>query len=332
MPPRRKPTSTTNSFTEALKFISLITKDAGTINETHVHIQDHKITAFNGILAAGCRVDNELTACPQIKLAIEALSKCGQNIAITQLDNNRLSIRSEKFKAIVPCIATELLSATIPDPPVADIDDRLKQAFEVAGLLKDENGQMIYNVSVLMNGQSIVSSLSGSMIIEYWHGLNLPDRLSIPKTLIGPLSKINKKLIKFGYSPSSITLYFEDDSWLRSQLYAENWPDVAHVFDCKPNLWPFPADFWTGLAAIAPFSDGLCHFHAGCLSSHSDLAAGASFEIPNLPSGPIFPIKQLMALQPWASHVDWQVQGPNGAMLLAQGKAARAIIAGCKHG
>lgn len=335
MPPRPKKPSvaavTSNAFADALKFCSLILKDHGTINETHVHIKDNWITAFNGTLAVGHKVNNDLHACPQIKLSIEALSKCGQNIAITQLDNNRLSIKSDKFKAIIPCITTDLLAVAIPDPPVADIDNRLKEAFEICGLLNTSDGQLIYAVSVLMNGQSLIASLSGQMLIEYWHGISLPTGLAIPKAFIQPLNKINKKLTKFGFSQSSITLYFEDDSWIKSQLYAEHWPDIAHVFDCKSNPWPVPVDFWKAVAAVAPFGEGTVTFHDGKLSSHADLNAGAEFDVSGLVGGPVYPARQLAFLQPWATHADFQAQGANGPMLYAIGKNARAVIAGIKQ-
>lgn len=327
--PRKQSSTVQNAFTDALKFCSLILKDHGTINETHVHIQNEWITAFNSILAVGHRIDSNIHACPQIKLTLEALSKCRQNIAITQLDNNRLSIKSEKFKAIIPCIATDLLSATIPDPPIAEIDNRLKQAFNV--MLDSDNSQSIYSASILLNGESLVSSLSGSMLIEYWHGINLPKGLSIPKELIYPLNKITKNLTKFGFSNNSVTLYFEDDSWIRSQLYAEQWPSIDHVFDCKSNAWPFQTDFWKAVKSVAPFGEGLVYFRDGRLYSHAQKGAGAEFELGGMVGSWCYPAKQLMNLEAWATHCDFQAQGPNGSCLYAAGKACRAVITGIRQ-
>lgn len=331
---RAKRTSTIkpsgNQFADALRFASLILKDHGTVGETHVCIKNNWVTAYNGVLAVGHKCDSDLFACPQIKLAIEALSKCGQNIAITQLDANRLSIKSDRFKAIIPCVNLSLLEPPVPDPSIAVIGDNLKTAFEIAGLLQTDNAQTIYGASVLMNGQSLISSLSGQMIIEYWHGIDLPTGLAIPKALIAPLSKINKKLVGFGFSTWSVTFYFEDESWIKSQLYSEQWPDIHRVFDCVANVQQFPADFWSALDAVAPFSEALAYFCEGRLRSHAAEGVGAEFELPGLIGGPIYPARQLAALRSWATHVDFQAHGANGPVLYAVGKQARAVIAGVR--
>lgn len=329
MPPRRKPTATTNAFTDALRFVALICKDHGKIYETHARIDNHWITAYNDVLSCGHRIDNDLQTCPNVKLAIEALSKCGQNIAITQLDS-RLSIKSDKFRAIVPCLKPELLLSLLPDEPCATMDQRLTDAFAVA--ISDESGEGIYSKSILLNGETLISSFAGKMIVEYWHGIDLPRGLAIPKALISPLSKINKKVAKFGFSHSSMTFYFEDDSWLRSQLYVEQWPSIHHVFECKANLHPFPVDFWSALAAVSPFGEGICYARDGRLCSHAQDGAGAVYELPGLQGAWAYPAKQLASLQAWASVVDFQAQGANGPCLYAAGKQARAVMAGINNG
>ncbi len=323
--------ATGNAFADALRFCALICKDHGAINETHVHITNNWATASNGTLSVGHKCDSNISACPQIKLATEALSKCGQSFALVASSNNQLTIKSERFKAIIPCISPELLPPAMPDPPIAEIDNRLREAFEVCGLLQTDNAQTIYGLSILLNGQSMISSLSGQMIVEYWHGINLPQGMAIPKALIAPLSKINKKLTKLGCSPFSITLYFEDESWIKSQLYAEAWPNVSRVFDCKANLEQFPADFWTALAAVSPFTEGLVYLRDGKLHSHAQESTGASYDLSGMVGSWCYPARQLALLRSFATHVDFQAQTANGHCLYAIGKNARAVIAGVRH-
>lgn len=324
-----KPTG--NTFADALRFASLILKDHGTIGETHVKIDGNWITSYNGIIATGQRYDTHIKACPQIKLATEALSKCGQTIAIA-VDNNRLLIKSDRFKAAIPCVDPTLLEWPVPDPQCAIIDDSLKTAFEIAGLLQTDNAQTIYGASILMNGPSLISSLSGQMLIEYWHGIDLPYGLAIPKALIAPLSKINKKLIGLGFSAWSITFYFEDESWIKSQLYSEQWPEIRHIFDCTVNMQQFPDEFWSALDAIAPFSDGLCYARNGKLHSHPQDGAGAEFELPGYTGSWCYSVRLLAFLKAFATHVDFQAQSANGPVLYAMGKQARAVIAGVRDG
>lgn len=311
----------------ALQFVGSVTNDAGPINETHIFLGANWAIAYNGTIGASHPIVEDIYACPHAKTIIEALSKCNEHISFTQLDANRLSIKSGKFKAIVPCIDPTLLKLAMPDPPIADIDDRFKEGLSIVGTLPSDNAQYIYLASILMNGQSLIST-NGKVVIEYWHGIDLPPAISLPKALIDPLTKTNKKLCKFGYSQSSTTFYFEDGSWIRSQLYAEAWPDMGLILDRASNAWPVSGDFWRGLDAVAGFSEtGFVYFGAGVLRSHENAAQGASFEIAGLPKGPAFPAKQLSLIRPYATKIDFLAKD----CLMFFGDRVRGCIAGVRQ-
>ncbi len=312
--------SSPNTLLTALQFCGMITRDIGPINETHICLGANWACAYNGIIACGHPITEDIYACPQSKLIIEALSKCGEHISFTQLDANRLSIKSDKFKAIIPCIDPTLLKLAVPDPPIADIDDRFKEGLSIVGILPNENAQFVYLASILMNGHSLIST-TGKIIIEYWHGIDLPNNIALPKALIDPLTKTNKKLVKFGFSQSSVTFYFEDASWIRSQLYTERWPDIGTILDRPSNAWPVSGDFWRALEAVGGFTDtGFVYFDAGILRSHD------CFEVAGLPKGPIFPAKQLAMIRPYADRIDFLMD--NGLMFF--GSNIRGAVAGIR--
>lgn len=334
----RKPKATeqtkhTSAFLEALVFVGSILKEIGPPNETHILLSNNWAVAFNGILSTGIKIQEDIYACPHSKLIVEALSKCGETQSITQLDNNRLSIKSGKFKAIVPCIDPGLMNITAPDVPVAIINDSLKEGIEAVAVLASETSQKVYGCSILISGQSVITTDNGTMIFEYWHGLDLPPasyNLAIPKSMVQPLIKSGKKLAKLGFSNSSITFYFEDESWIKSQLFSDNWPEVSHILNTKANPFPVPADLWTALDAVAPFSpSGHVYFHSGSLHSHRETGAGASFEVAGLPSGPILSAKQLRLLKPHAETIDFLAPGPSGSYATVfYGKKIRGLITG----
>lgn len=334
MPPRPRkrateaPTKQTNSFVEALRFIGTVTRDVGAPYETHCLLHNNTATAFNGIMAAGIKIEDDIYACPNNKMIVEALSKCGEHISITQLDNGRLSIKSDKFKAIVPCVDPTLLAPSVPDPVMGVVDDRLKRAFEVCGVIANENAQTVHGSSVLMQSGSLVAT-DGGIMFEYWHGIDLPP-IAIPKSMVQAIVKCPKKLVSFGFSNASITFYFEDDSWLRTQLYSSQWPDVRRIIDIKSNAWAVPGDLFKALAAVAPFSqDGQVYFTKNLLRSHADNAdAGATYEVEGLPQGPVHSIRQLKMIEPYAEQIDFFAEGPNSTMLMFFGQNIRGVIAG----
>lgn len=319
-----------SSLLSAAKFCQLVTKDIGAPFETHTLIQANSITAFNGVLACGHKIEEELTAAPNNELLVSALSKCGEGFSITQLENNRLSIKSGKFRALVPCIDLNLLTPAIPDPPLAIIDDRFKAAMDAVSVLPSEGAQTVVAASILMAGASLIAT-DAKVMIEFWTSLDLPMGIALPKAFGVALSKVTKRLAKFGFSKSSATFYFDDDSWLRSQFFAEPWPDVRNILDRKCNAWPVPNDFWKALDAVEPFSEhGDVFFKNGLLCSHKDDGEGASHECFGIPEGPVFSAKQLNTIRPYAKMIDFQAPGVHDStsMLMFFGDQCRGAIAG----
>lgn len=325
------PATKPNGFLDALKFCAFITKDMGPPNETHVSLGNNWAVAFNGIVAAGYKTQEDIYACPNNKLLIEALTKCGDNLSITQLDNNRLSIKSDKFKAIVPCIDPIQMYPVQPDAPIAEINDKFKMAVEAVGVLVgDDPDAKVYLRSVLLSNGSTIAT-NGQVIFEYWHGIDLPNGLALPKSIINPLVKNVNHLAQFGFSNSSVTFYFENESWIKTQLFADQWPEIRPILDKKSNPWPVPPDFFKALAAVAPFSgDGKVYFENGLLCSHPEPSIGASYEITGLPRGPVFSARQLALIQPYAQQIDFLAEGPHPGTTMAMffGQNIRGALTG----
>lgn len=327
--PKPKQTAQASELLTSLKALSQITTTVGAPYETHVLLKNNWATVFNGIIAGGEKITEAISACPHNELMIAALAKCGQQIAFTQLDNGRLSIKSDKFRAIIPCLNPDDMPAAFPDTPVAQLDDRLKASIAAVAPLAEEGESDILTASILIHGGSVVAT-DRRVIIQHWHGIDLPPMLALPKAVIAPIIKNSKSLAQFGYSNSSATLYYEDGSWLRSQFFAKQWPAVDPILDVKTNAWPLPEDFYKAVRALEPFSEtGNIYFDAGVMRSHLSPDAGASYEIYGLPKGPIFDIKQLKAIEPFVKLIDFTVTGRNGnPMTIFYGDGVRGAIAG----
>ena len=330
MPPKpRKPSEKKSPrLLEAVKFLNSITRDEGPVNETHILLNNKTASAFNGTLGAGCIIDEELHCAPHAKTFLSALSKCGEHYTLTQLDN-KLSIKSGPFKAIIPCIDPTLIYFPTPDANVAPIDDSFKTALELIEKIKPENGQDIILVSNLMNGPSILAT-DGKILIEAWHGLNLPTNVPFPKAII-PILQSSKKLTGFGISKTTMTFYLEDDSFIRTQLYAKDWPDMSEIFNrWQSNPIPVPPNFFKALDTVKDFShNGMIYFKDGKLSSHNEDNAGAEFEVEGLKFGPVYSAKYLSILKDIAEKIDFYVPAERNSRLLAfTGERCRGILMG----
>lgn len=328
--PRTPKTETkeANPFLDALRFVQLVLHDKGAPIETHMRLQSKTVVGFNGVIGAGSFIHEEILAAPNAKLIVEALSKCGQNISITQLDNNRISIKADKFKAVVPCIDVTSIPIILPDTPIAPINDNLKKAIEAVGVLADENAQRVVAASILLRSGSTVAT-NGAIIFEYWHGIDLPT-IALPKAFVQPIVKTQKQLQSFGFSESTATFWFNDQSWIRTQLFKEQWPQVDHLLNRPAKFFDIPNGFWEGLDAIAPFAnDGLVYFEDGVLRTNVEISS-ASYEVAGIPKGPIYNIKNLMTIRPHAKQIDFVAQGVSNdtTMLMFIGENIRGAMLG----
>ena len=290
--PRSKPTPVKSGLLAALDFVSCVSDKVGAPYETHVGLRNKWAVAFNGIVATGSPIPEDIYCYPHTLLLLEALSKCEESYSLTQL-NGSLSIKSGKFKASVPCLDPAIMPEAFPDPQIVGITNKFKEAVDAVGVLASEASLQVVTASILMNGQSVIST-NGKMLLEYWHGLDLPPNVPLPKEFIKALTKQKKNLVGFGFSGNSATFWFEDGCWMRTQLYAEQWPDVSRILNREPNLWSIDANFFKALDSITPFSeDGNVYSRLNLLCSHADEGKGATYECSGIPAGFVYPVKQL---------------------------------------
>lgn len=333
MPPKPrtiKSEPTKPALLSALEFVSVVSERLGSPNETHIGLRNKWAIAFNGIVAAGCPIPDDLYAHPHTLLFMEALCRCEESYSLTQLDNQRLSIKSGKFKATVPCLDPLLMQDAQPDPYIAPITNAFKDAVEAVGVLASENAQHVLTASVLMNGASVIST-NRVMLLEYWHGLDLPSNVPLPKEFVKALVKQKKNLTGFGFSNCSATFWYEDGSWLRTQLYADKWPDVNSILNREANLWTIDANFFKALESVAPFSeDGNVYSDLNLLMSHQDKELGASYECNGIPKGFVYPIKQLQIMKPYVQKIDYMASGvaDSSYCLVFMGERMRGVISG----
>ena len=326
MRPRKSQAKTDSPLLNTIRQLSLIQKDEGSVLETHISLRNGWAVAFNGVIAMGEPIKEDLATCPNGLLLKEALSKCGQGFSITQNEHNLL-IKSDKFKALVPCLALTELQPAFPDPPCALISDAFKHSLSLVAPLALDEGSVVTASVLIHNGTCI--STDRLVLIQAWHGIDLPPMLALPKALIKPLISNPKKLAQFGLSKSSCTFYYEDGSWIKTQFFNEKWPDVGTILDKKASPWPIPENFYTGVKALEKFSEtGFVYFDSNVMRSHEEDLKGASYDVYGLPKGPVLNIKQLKMIEPLIKTVDFLVPHCNHKMTLFFGERVRGAIAG----
>lgn len=286
------------SLIAALKFVAVAQKKAGPTNIQFAHITHHWAAAFDGVLTVAAPVEEDLEACPHTLQFIDALSKAGDELAITQLTANTLAVASGVFLALVPCVGFDEVPIPAPDPQCAVIDDRIKTALAAVAGLATEGAPNATYAAVLLQANSAVAT-NGAALLEYWHGIDLPPGMMIPKVAAAAIAKASKTLTGFGYSGASATFYFEDGSFIKTQLYGERYPNYQTVFEVEGvNPWPIPEDFYKGVRAIESFSpNGHVFFEDGAVLSKMHKEEASTYRIEGLPERMGFSVKLLLAVE-----------------------------------
>ena len=274
-----------SNLVTALKFISLAQRDSNNNPfKEYCQLSNGFVTSCDGILTASHKIEEDLEARPHTAKFIAALNNCGKNLSITQLENT-LVVRSGRYSAKVPCHDAETAKFE-PDQPQVAISDVLKTAFSAIQHLANDAGTSVHESSILIKSGSMIAT-NGSTALEYWHGLDLPT-IAVPKSFTMSICKIKKPLISAGFSNSTATFWFEDESWVKTQLFVDAWPDVAAAFN-MPNLpiLELPKSFYKALGAVEEFAEdgrekGFVRISEQGISSHKDVDDGAFFELPGL--------------------------------------------------
>lgn len=270
------------SLLDALNFVSVAQRDKGAPYQRHTALGDNYATASDGVLSAGHRIVEDLQACPHTLSLIGALKQCQKALSVTQLDSGRLSVRSGPFKAFIACQPDATIANVAPDPACGYADNRLREALNMVSPLIVEESQRVVTASALIRNGSVIGT-NGFVLIEYWHGIELPTTFIVPKLFINALKKIKKDIVSFGYSEKSLTVHFFDNSWLKTQVYVEAWPDCDAILNKEHKAAPLPADFFTAVRAITPFAqEGRLYLRKDKIQTEAEENAGASYDVPNL--------------------------------------------------
>lgn len=270
---------------EALKFVYMAQKKDGLVWESHCQMANGWVMATDGRMTVGCKIEEDISIAPHTETLMKALAKCGETLKLTQQTNALLVIQSDKFRANIPCADLTAMPPLFPDVSCAALSQSVAEGFATVAPLAHESDVRIALTGVLLQANSVVAT-NGHALIEYWHGIDLPPDLIIPRASALAVAKCGKILKSFGFTDKSVTFYFEDDSFIKTTRIDAKFPDYKKLFKGDFNYLPLPDDFFTSLDSVSSFADsetGSLIFHNEKMKTSMYDHKGASFECDGLP-------------------------------------------------
>lgn len=294
----------------------------------HFVIEAGRVRGFNGMLAISTPIPFDIDCMPNAEQLIKAVSKCTDTIQLSMTKAGRLSVKSGVFKAFIDCIQGET-NHVEPEGDFVEFDGEvlLKGIQAVAPFIGSDASRPWAN-GVLIKGQSIFAT-NNVMLVEYWLGTDFPITINIPKAAVREMQRINEAPINAQVTTNSITFHYSDNRWLRTQLYATEWPDLSKVLNRHSEQLPLDERIFEGLESVKSFTDkmGTIFLMEGELRTHFDEQEGAGFAMEGFGFDGKYNIEMLNLLKDTATTIDWTgYPGP----CIFQGDRIRGAIIGMR--
>jgi hypothetical protein len=210
-----------------------------------------------------------------------------------------------------------------PDAGVAPCSPAFIAALQTVGVLVTDNAQLALHCCIKVS-PGVVTATNGHVLLEADHGLDMPT-VCVPKVFATVLAKIGKAPVSVGASDSSLTVWFDDGSWLRTQLLAFTYPDTNSMLPTDESVLTISADFFKAAGYLSQFTDDADIYVDGkTMSTHKHEEALAYYELSQPFGTAHFSGNMLKLVQ---SHVTYYTL-TNRAMLFfgAYGSGVRGAI------
>ena len=240
-----------NPLLEQLRFVASILKPKGEPNETCCVIANGAITALNPPLSVGILTQAAITANPPALQLLAALERCKDGYAMTET-RGTVALTSGPLRVSLPTV--QGLAPSAPDAYREALPGALFDAIAQISHIADEDAEHVQSASICIE-EGLVSTTNRNVILQAYHGLNMPAMM-LPKRFVkavtDAIGKFNKTIVGMGHGVASFTVFFDDNSWLKTQLMDAEPLPYSKVCAKEGGFKPLP-DIWEALDNVMPF-------------------------------------------------------------------------------
>jgi hypothetical protein len=192
-----------------------------------------------------------------------------------------------------------------PDGMLIPGGGHILQALKALYPITSEDASRPWAGAVLLDGQSAYAT-NNIIVAQYWMGMPFPFRVAVPRYCIKEVLRINEEPLQIQLTANNLTFHYEGARWLRTQLVACDWPDIANLVSTVGGAQPAaPEGLWDALATLAPFADEQARLYAlgGRLATARE--EGCSVDVAGIPDTGIYNLKMLTLLEGLATSIDF---------------------------
>lgn len=273
---------------------------------THFDITDGIISAYNGIISLSSPIAFNINCKPKAVPLVKAIGKCEDTVSMSLTPGGKLKIVSGPFKALIEC-SDEVTSVPSPEGDIVAIDgEALLKAFKALTPFVGNDASRPWSNGILLKGASAFAT-NNVTLCEYWIGNPFPCNANIPSACVAEIVRLNEAPVGLRMAENSMTFYYEEHRWIRTQLYSvDDWPDLDRILSLPHNATPIDPELFVAADVLKDFCDkiGRLYLVDGAMRTHEDDALGASYDLPGSTVTAIFQREMLMLLKDRATTID----------------------------
>ncbi len=292
----------------SLKFVQgAVSKKDLIPSMSHFNIHQGRITAFNGVFSISAPINCDIDCNPDAETLIKAINKCSKTIQLSLTPTGRLSIKSGSFRTLINC-HPELLPDFTPTGNVIQINgeiiyNALSELYPFAG----EDASRPWSNGIRIKSSSAFAT-NNIILIEKWLGVQFPFEINIPRLAVRELLRVREYPILLQIDNNSVTFYYENERWIKTQQLESGWPDTDSLLNKTGDFKPVDLELFTALDHIKDFSDKLKTFHFknnSVATDKTDNEEAATYELLSSPGLGSYSIEMVSKLKNVATVIDW---------------------------
>lgn len=275
---------------------------------THFVIEKGLVRGYNGVIALCSPIAFDIDCKPKADELVNAVTHCDETIVLSMTETGRLRIVSGSYKAFVKCVTEETVHVLPEGERVEFSGSALIDALKVLEPFVGDDASRPWSNGVLLRGQSAFAT-NNVTLLEYWVGADFPSTVNVPHVAIKEMLRIGEAPTHAQLGSNSITFHYPGDRWLRSQLFATEWPDLTRILneECNPVL--LEPRLFLGLEKLAKRADAMnrVFIKDSTISTvpFDSGDEGAQYQVPGLQCEGAYAIPMLQLLEGVAEKVDF---------------------------
>lgn len=274
---------------------------------THVNINDGIIQAYNGRVLLSSPIDLDLNCSPRAVPFIKAVQTCKDSIAMNITPTGRLSVKSKGFKTLIECSQDPFPTAQLQGERIELPGEGFLEALRYLEPFIAEDDSRQWARGILFNGRT-ANATNNIVMLQLWLDYKFPVKINLPHQAVTELLRIKQEPVAMMVDENQATFIYENDRWLRSQLYNTEWPDIDKLYaSLVDDAQPIPPGLFEAMREVQPFADEMARVYLSedkvATSPHDEVATSSIVE--GLAGESIYNIGQFLLLEKVATKFNF---------------------------